>query len=436
MLINMTISMLMLSVWTTTFAQDAAPKPTPLTLPEMHSEAADILDAARTKLYDVPSDEKKKRQKLLINTLKADPDLESMIGDKKLSKIATPNGDVGSLTLQQTNKIIGDVQNIQLARDPTLKPTPPEEVAVETLLTAHNHTSPNTTSGQAGELLKMMNSVGRLFWTDNGPGGPGQMWTFEGTVFVSFKGVVATNCHVIENIINIKNGKVSLNPLRTAVIDFSGLPLPADKSLPLPANVHKVLSIAALSASAGCDVAALRVEGADDIPPLNLSSDDSVSLDVAVIGYPMLAGLTPLVCSYAIDLTSQMFCDFQRDHPGYAKVISEGPVYKKTTHEGVGVFSYSASTRGGQSGSPVISLTTLKVIGIHYCCTGSSAVDETLPCTTWHPQDVTWNEAISAPTLLADPDLHGFFTTSNLTSALKVTRSLASLVDAGNYHSP
>jgi hypothetical protein len=132
-----------------------------------------------------------------------------------------------------------------------------------------------------------------------------------------------------------------------------------------------------------------------------------------VIGYPQLADLSDLVCQYAIDSTTKYFCQFRASHPGIVKVKAPGSVYTANAHDGIDVLTYNASTRGGQSGSPVIDLDSLRVVGVHYCCTGSSKVDTTLGCATWHAQNLRWNEAISTRTIVGDEALKDFFEIDN-----------------------
>ncbi len=197
------------------------------------------------------------------------------------------------------------------------------------------------------------------------------------------------------------------------MIDFSDGQLPATGQLPSGINTYPVLNIIATGSGQGCDVALLKIFGADGVPLLKVSDGKSIPKRLVIIGYPQLADLTDLVCQYTLDSTTKYFCQFRVAHPGIAKVKSPGSTYTSNSHDGIDVFTYNACTRGEQSGSPVIDLDSLRVVGVHYCCTGSAQVDTTLGCATWHAQNLKWNEAISTKTITADDALKNFFEVDN-----------------------
>jgi hypothetical protein len=122
-----------------------------------------------------------------------------------------------------------------------------------------------------------------------------------------------------------------------------------------------------------------------------------------------MALMQPITCQFLLDSSQQYFCKFHAEHPGVAKVISPGTVYAVSSHDAIGVVEYNATTLTGQSGSPVIDLQSLEVVGIHYCCTGNTDAGTSFPCDTWHPQNLSWNEAIDSSTLATDPVLKDFF---------------------------
>jgi hypothetical protein len=248
-------------------------------------------------------------------------------------------------------------------------------------------------------------SVGRLLWSNPTDGN----WHFEGSAFVIKTNIVATACHVVAELVDISGNQITIRKDRTAVIDFSDVELP--KTGPLPPEVHPypLSKILALGSAKGCDAAVLQIAGAESLPAIPMSSSATPPKRVVVVGYPQLTDLSPLVCQFAIDPTTLYFCQFRAAHPGTSKVNSPGDVYTSGSHDRIGVFTYNSSTRGGQSGSPVLDLETLKVAGVHYCCTGSADVGSSLACALWHPQNLRWNEAISSTSILADQSLKGYF---------------------------
>jgi hypothetical protein len=193
-----------------------------------------------------------------------------------------------------------------------------------------------------------------------------------------------------------------------AAIDFTDTALSSSGGPPQNATLFPVVKILGSGSAQGCDVAFLEIQGAESVTPLKLSNGKTTPKRIAVIGYPLLSDLTPLICKIETDPTMLFFCTFHTAHPDIAKVKSPGTVYTTNAHDGIAVFTYSAATRGGQSGSPVIDLETLEVVGIHYCCSGSSQVDTAFTCATWHAQNIQWNEAISSSAILADKALNPF----------------------------
>lgn len=382
---------------------------------EEDAEAGKVLSAAQQQVQTLP--DAKKQQ--ILNGLS-----ESLLG--KVNKIATstidPNhpetvlqADPKKLSLEQKNELLSLIQQTQQVVDPTLVPSSTTSLDPKDILSVFGSPTPLTLdeiklySNNLKKLPGLAASVGRLLWADK----TDQNWTFEGTVFVTKANVVATACHVIEPLVDVSNGKISLRGDRMAVIDFSDGQLPATGQLPSGINTYPVLNIIATGSGQGCDVALLKISGADGVPLLKVSDGKSIPKRLVIIGYPQLADLTDLVCQYTLDSTTKYFCQFRVAHPGIAKVKSPGSTYTSNSHDGIDVFTYNASTRGGQSGSPVIDLDSLRVVGVHYCCTGSAQVDTTLGCATWHAQNLKWNEAISTKTITADDALKNFFEVDN-----------------------
>ena len=169
-------------------------------------------------------------------------------------------------------------------------------------------------------------------------------------------------------------------------------------------TMYPVTGVAAISGRAGCDVAQLRIDGAAaNIPPLKIAAKNTTATRVIVVGYPLLNTYSSFTCSLGLGgITSTNFCEFHTDYPTIAKVASPGRILSRDAHDGISVFTYDAPTDGGQSGSPVFDAETLEVIGIHYCCSGAPANTSDLMCATWHPQNISWNEAIASETMVGD----------------------------------
>jgi hypothetical protein len=397
---------------------------------EEDAEATKVLSAAQQQMQNLLGPKKQQ----ILNGF-------SGILLSKVSKIAPstidPNhpetvlqADPGKLSLEQKNQLLSLIQQTQQVVDPTLVPSSTTSLDPKDILSVFGSPTPLTPdeiklySNNLKQLPVLAASIGRLLWADK----TDQKWTLEGTVFVTKTNVVATACHVIEPLVDVSNGKISLRGDRMAVIDFSEGVLPTTGQLPPGIHTYSVLDIIATGSGRGCDVALLKLSGAEAVPLLRVSDGKTLPKRLVVIGYPQLSDLTDLVCQYSLDSTTKYFCQFRAAHPGIAKVKSPGSTYASNSHDGIDVFTYNASTRGGQSGSPVIDLDSLRVVGVHYCCTGSSQVDTTLGCATWHAQNLKWNEAISTKTIIGDEALKNFFEVDSTTLA-KVNPASQSFTD-------
>jgi hypothetical protein len=373
----------------------------------LDAEATKVVSAAQAQLTSLPTERKLRLSDALQNQFEFAP---SPAG-KPASFNELVTLDPRKLTLGEKNDLLSHIERTQQLVDPTLVPSAASGGDVEAILSAFQSSSPLTSleSQRARQSLKTLptaaKSVGRILWSNPTDGN----WHFEGTVFVTKTNVVATACHVIGELTDVSAGQLVLRKDRIAVVDFSEVALP--KAGPLPAAMHTypVSKILATGSGQGCDVALLQISGAESVPSLRLSTATSPPKRVVVLGYPQLADLSPLVCKSAVDPTVLYFCQFRAAHADAAKVSSPGNFSSSSSHDGLGVFTYSANTRGGQSGSPVLDLETLQVSGVHYCCTGSTDVPYSLGCATWHPQNLKWNEAIDSATILADKALKNYF---------------------------
>jgi trypsin-like peptidase len=383
-------------------AQTGAPK----VAIEMDAEANDVLSAAQKQIRNLPGP----AQGQVLSGLRTKIDTPNLktLGIKAPSDILAI--DPEKLSFRQKDQILGNIMQQQRFVDPGSVVTPSNSGNPQDIVPAFTASSPLTPeeikrySDNARKIPTLAQSVGRLLWSDKAS----RMWHFEGTVFVTKTNIVATACHAVEHIVDVKNEQLVLRSDRVAVVEFSDGELPDTGMLPTNVQTYPVIGIAASGSTLGCDVAFLRIDGALTIPSLKVSNGKSIPKRIALIGYPQLTDLTPLVCQYAVDDTTKYFCKFHAAHPGIAKVKSPGTVYTSNLHNGINVFTYNATSRLGESGSPVIDLDTLDVVGVHYCCTGGNQVDNALECASWHAQNVSWNEAISVSTLIADKNLAGF----------------------------
>ncbi len=379
---------------------------TPAASVSTDAEATKVVTAAQVQLKALSPAQKQKLSDAL----------ESQLNSVSLfNKSVTFNGllsaDPSKLTLREKNNLLSQIQRTQQLVDPSLHMSPASDGNADPIILAFQSSSPLTGTDlqKAKQALKALpsvaKSIGRLLWFDTADGS----WTFEGTVFVIKPNVVATACHVVSNLTDVSGGQLVLRQGLAAVIDFSESDLPESGSLPSNLKTYPVVKLLGTGSSKGCDVAALQISGAEAIPPIPVALEASPPQRMLVVGYPQLRDLSPLVCQYAQDPTAKYFCQFRTSYPNAAKIASPGNLYTANSHDGISVITYSANTRTGQSGSPVLDLETLQVVGVHYCCTGSDEATYGLACALWHPQNLKWNEAIASGTLESDPSLKDYF---------------------------
>ncbi len=382
---------------------------TPVSVPaaarSIDTEATQVLSAAQAQLKMLPA-----AQKARISGTLNDQARRLSLSNNTFTFDELILPDPHNLTLIEKNNLLSNIQRTQQLVDPSLVIRPAADLNADAIILTFQSSSPLTgpeiqNVRQALKRLPVVaKSIGRLLWANPADGN----WHFEGTVFVSKTNVVATACHVVSDLTDVSNGQSVLRKDRVAVIDFSEIPLPRTGPLPASLHTYPVVKVLATGSTAGCDVATLQISGADSIPPLTLASGSFIPKRMLVLGYPQLADLTPLVCQYEMDPTATYFCQFHADNPSAAKVASPGKLYTSNSHDGISVFTYGANTRGGQSGSPVLDLETLQVVGVHYCCTGVD-LPNALACATWHPQNLKWNEAIASATITSDQTLRLYF---------------------------
>jgi hypothetical protein len=360
-------------------------------------EATQVLMAAQAQLKRLPSEERQRLARAFPRSLK--------LAGKTIGFDTVTHLDPARLNLAEKNELLLQIQRTQQVVDPGMLASPATSQDPDGIIASYQTSAPLTPAESQvarlalARLPQVSKSIGRLLWS----GGDGN-WHFEGTVFVIGKNIVGTACHVAGELLDGTSSQPTIRQDRTAVADFSDVELPKTGPLPPSVQSYPITRVLALCYSKGCDAAIFQITGAELIPPIPISRSGAPKR-VLVVGYPQLTDLTPLVCQFAIDPTAIYFCQFRKAHPSSYKVISAGVVYTSTSHDGISVFDHNAPTRGGQSGSPVLDLDTLQVVGIHYCCTGSPDNTYTLSCASWHPQNLKWNEAISSSSLVADQSL-------------------------------
>ena len=264
------------------------------------------------------------------------------------------------------------------------------------------------TGGEAARVLMLARSIGRIEIA-NAP-------RHIGTGFVVGDGLVATNCHVLKELVadtaagtpRLKNDPASATPY---LIDFS------DTRAHDGSNEFVIEGIAGFPATQFLDVAVLRVRtknltGTDGLPPAlkmktaHVERDWSAgSLAVGVLGYPDYTNLR-----LADARTKLLFRPIWEKAADNVKLFSPGSVIGMDTFAGVEFMDHVASTLFGQSGSPVIERSSGDVIGVHYCCSepGVPEVTEALACSSQRVSDMENNQAVSIWTARQDPVLRSF----------------------------
>lgn len=197
-------------------------------------------------------------------------------------------------------------------------------------------------------LESVIPSVGRIEVKNH----PNYEWV--GTGWVVADGVVVTNRHVAQEFSRKANGAIEFavnheNRETRPRIDLREEYRQSDE---IEFRVVRVLYI---EESPGPDIAFLEVafSGATPTPqPIPLASSVSAGANVAVIGYPAWDGRRndPAVMKEVFD----DIYDVKRLQPG--TIVTEASE----------IITHDCSTLGGNSGSPLIDLTTGEAVGLHF----------------------------------------------------------------------
>jgi S1-C subfamily serine protease len=192
---------------------------------------------------------------------------------------------------------------------------------------------------QAWEMFRqhvkpLLYSIGRLDRTS----GPNRE---TGTGFLVSDDLVVTNHHVVSQ---LSHGTDMLEPGMAVIRFYQEFEGPAD---PLP--LCEVLGVAALHPT--LDIALLRVKLSESRPPLRLEAGTAADhVPVGVIGYPYKDSRNPL------------FTDAIYQSRYGVKRGALGELIGGNTQ----LLHHDCSTLGGNSGSPVFSLETGRVVALHF----------------------------------------------------------------------
>jgi S1-C subfamily serine protease len=193
-----------------------------------------------------------------------------------------------------------------------------------------------------------ISSVGRIELKNH----PRLDWV--GTGWVVRENVVVTNRHVAEEF-SIRDGAKLLKFRRNHENKEIGARIDLREEYMQPDEVEfRVVKVLYIEEPEGPDIAFLEVEftGSNVPKPIKLSSAAVPGLDVAVIGFPAWDGKRndPTVMR-------RLFNDIygvKRLQPGKVVTVESGH------------FSHDCTTLGGNSGSPVIDISTGEAVGLHF----------------------------------------------------------------------
>lgn len=405
---------------------------------DINKEAGQILNSELQKIKDLPLSQRAIVIARMGESLRSKPNAptsKTLGTDPSLILKLEPQNLSLNQKLTLVDSMMGSIQLMQQVVVPSIGPVTPTQDGLRTAVQTLNQIAPRNPAlpdGQLSPLLQQFRSIGRLIWTRQDLVDQGTpMWQLAGTVFVTSPGIVTTACHTLtgqgdQPLIDVVGTSVSLRAGLVLEVEFG-----ATTEL---TKMYKVLSVSAISTKAGCDVAQLALENANEIPPLKVAAKSSNATRVVVVGYPQMSNYDPSFCTLGLGgITASEFCKFHNANPTVAKIGSPGRVLSSDDHDGVSVFTYDAPTDGGQSGSPVFNADTLEVIGIHYCCSGAAQNTSPLACATWHPQNISWNEAIASSTLVGDDLLKKNF--SNVDPGQVATRQSLGHFESANLAS-
>lgn len=247
-------------------------------------------------------------------------------------------------------------------------------------------------SSEKAEVVRLAKSVGGIKDKDN---------RLLGTAFVvktnaDGGGVIATNCHVISESSEMRDGRRILT--EKLFVDFAATEDSSDGGVYVEIDPD-VLSYG----QAPCfDVAFLSVKNGDIPPalPLNQTRIESEGNSILLLGLPDLSNVN--------ENSNNPYIRY-KDSGTRKFVVPGGITGIDKSHPQFDVLRHVASTEEGQSGSPIFDRNNFTVIGIHNCCrtfyegnpVENSSPD--FPCASI--KTTLPNQAISIWSILHDPTL-------------------------------
>jgi V8-like Glu-specific endopeptidase len=235
------------------------------------------------------------------------------------------------------------------------------------------------------DLLSKSHSVGRIE-TVTSQGTP----QLVGTAFVVKNGYLMTACHVAEDIAVLDPATATWKLRTDTYVDFAATFQHSQSMEYVVQGVQKISTIR------GFDVAVLQVAAKSRDKSANLPDGLDLDLQVETEQIPVaLVGFPALDDPQGTQDTLAMMARLKAATPNVAKYVSPGQILSSEVHPPFHVLTHVASTQAGNSGSPLFSLSPIKVVGIHYCCTGLDAPDKG-DCSSTADINIHTNEAISA----------------------------------------
>jgi len=260
--------------------------------------------------------------------------------------------------------------------------------------------TPPLSAQDQGSVARIGLSVGRVERVDDA----GAIHLV-GTAFMAGPGMVATNCHVVAELLT-KTGDPVLAPNVPVRVDFG------DSRQHDPAHEFTVTGVSGCPTRTGMDVGMLTIQtlalDVQSSPPGVLTIDDAKfsphwgnsDARIGLVGYPDLDH-TDESLYQALEATSPKT---------YGKIFTPGVGQGIDNARGFDFLLHNGSSDSGNSGSPIFDLTNFHVVGVHNCCYSSTLATPTgplrLPCSFVFGQ-ARFNQGVAGWEVRADPALGG-----------------------------
>jgi V8-like Glu-specific endopeptidase len=322
----------------------------------------------------------------IAGTVLADPRIpqelkqEAMAHPKDLLQL-----NLNQLDLSEISAISVDIQQ---AKDVSLLPIAILNGSLSLVdAQAANNPLVKAVVARAAALEVKAHSVGRIEVVQPSADSP----QLVGTAFVVASGYLMTACHVVKAIAKLEPSRTSWHLNFETYVDFGA------SNQHSAAQEFEVSDVTTVPTILGFDVAILHVaqrsrDSSTPLPPaLELTPTQTTKqAPIAVIGYPALNDPdgTPK--------TQEMIKRLKAGPPNVAKYVSPGQIMLNEQRSSFHILVHIGSTHSGNSGSPVFSLDPVRVVGIHYCCTGAEGAQNGEGCSSSAAAQIHSNEAISA----------------------------------------